>query len=185
MGESSERVSVDQSVTSLLDWVPQYLINGLLLRNGRNLNINTRHCDKPILRHIKILTPPACTPEYADGINRPGDLESRLDGRRKLCLSFCPVSNAANNAGQNQSAKAATLPFEEALKKLESIVETMESGDLPLESLLAKYEEGTHLARICQTKLAEAELKIQQLEKNAAGEMKLESLSPEASERQL
>ncbi len=59
------------------------------------------------------------------------------------------------------------------MQKLEAIVEAMESGDLPLETLLAKYEEGTKLARICQTKLAEAELKIQQLEKSAAGEMTL------------
>ena len=68
------------------------------------------------------------------------------------------------------------LPFEEALKKLEGVVEAMESGDLPLESLLAKYEEGARLVKICQEKLAEAELKIQQLEKNALGEMKLKPL---------
>jgi exodeoxyribonuclease VII small subunit len=94
------------------------------------------------------------------------------------------VPNAANNVGQSKPAKAGSLPFEEALKKLEAIVETMESEDLPLEALLAKYEEGTQLTRICQEKLAEAELKIQQLEKNAAGEMKLQALSPEVPERQ-
>ena len=65
------------------------------------------------------------------------------------------------------------MPFEEALKKLEAIVSAMEGEDLPLETLLAKYEEGTRLAKACQDKLAEAELKIQQLEKTAAGEMKL------------
>ena len=70
-------------------------------------------------------------------------------------------------------AKAGNLAFEEALKKLEAIVEAMESQDLPLEALLAKYEEGTRLAKMCQNKLTEADLKIQQLEKNAAGEMKL------------
>jgi exodeoxyribonuclease VII small subunit len=74
------------------------------------------------------------------------------------------------------------LPFEEAVKKLESIVEAMESGDLPLESLLAKYEEGMKLAKVCHEKLAEAEVKIQQLEKTAAGEMKLKALSPDLSE---
>ena len=52
----------------------------------------------------------------------------------------------------------------------------MESQDLPLESLLARYEEGTRLAQICQEKLAEAELKIQQLEKNSAGEFKLKPM---------
>ena len=70
-----------------------------------------------------------------------------------------------------------TVPFEDALKKLEEIVETMESDELPLETLLAKYEEGTRLARICQEKLSEAEVKIQQLEKNAAGELKLKPLA--------
>jgi exodeoxyribonuclease VII small subunit len=81
------------------------------------------------------------------------------------------VPNPSKGAGQNNPAK--NPPFEEALKKLESLVEVMESGDLPLETLLAKYEEGAKLVKICQEKLAEAELKIQQLEKNVAGEMKL------------
>ena len=74
------------------------------------------------------------------------------------------------------------MPFEEALKKLEGIVEAMESDELPLETLIAKYEEGSKLAKICQEKLAEAELKIQQLEKAAGGELKLKPLSPELSE---
>ena len=52
----------------------------------------------------------------------------------------------------------------------------MESDELPLETLLARYEEGMRLVKICQEKLAEAELKIQQLEKNAAGELKLKPL---------
>ena len=68
-------------------------------------------------------------------------------------------------------------PFEEALKKLESIVEAMEGDELPLETLLARFEEGTRLVQICQAKLAEAEVKIQQLEKNAAGEIELKPLA--------
>ena len=90
-----------------------------------------------------------------------------------------PVPNPSKGAGQNP---AKHLPFEDALKKLEGIVETMESGDLPLETLLAKYEEGTRLVKVCQEKLAEAELKIQQLEKNAAGELKLKPLSTDSAE---
>jgi exodeoxyribonuclease VII small subunit len=87
------------------------------------------------------------------------------------------VPSAPKNAGQANPAKAGSLPFEEALKKLETIVTAMEAEDLPLETLLAKYEEGTRLAKLCQEKLAEAELRIQQLEKTAAGEMKLKSLA--------
>jgi exodeoxyribonuclease VII small subunit len=96
-------------------------------------------------------------------------------------FSFSVVPSAPKNAGQNNPAKAGTPPFEEALKKLETIVETMESEDLTLETLLAKYEEGRRLCGICQEKLAEAELKIQQLEKNAAGEMQLKPLTPGVS----
>jgi exodeoxyribonuclease VII small subunit len=83
----------------------------------------------------------------------------------------------SRNAGQNNPVKADNLPFEEALKKLESIVEAMESEELPLETLLGKYEQGTRLAKVCQDKLAEAELKIQELEKGAAGELKLKPLA--------
>ena len=90
------------------------------------------------------------------------------------------MPNPTKGAGHSNPAKSP--PFEEALKKLEGIVETMESGELPLEALLARYEEGVRLLKICQEKLAEAELKIQQLEKNAAGDLKLKPLSPDLSE---
>ena len=74
----------------------------------------------------------------------------------------------------------ANLPFEEALKRLEGIVESMENDDLPLEALLSKYEEGTRLAQSCQARLTEAEVKIQQLERKANGQFALKSLSPGA-----
>ncbi len=77
------------------------------------------------------------------------------------------------------------MAFEDALKKLESIVEEMESGELPLESLVAKFEEGTRLAKICQDKLGEAESKIKALEKNAAGEAVLKPWSPGEPETNL
>ena len=91
------------------------------------------------------------------------------------------MPNAPKSAGPANPAKA-SVPFEEALQKLESIVEAMESGDLPLEGLLARYEEGMKLATLCQEKLADAEVKIQQLEKTVVGEMKLKPLSAELSE---
>jgi exodeoxyribonuclease VII small subunit len=69
------------------------------------------------------------------------------------------------------------MAFEEAVKKLETIVEEMEGGELPLESMLARFEEGTRLVKVCQAKLEEAELKIQRLEKNAAGELSVKPVS--------
>jgi exodeoxyribonuclease VII small subunit len=88
------------------------------------------------------------------------------------------MSNAEKSGGEPK-LKTPVLPFEEALQKLESIVEAMESGDLPLEALLARFEEGTRLAQVCQAKLAEAELKIQKLEKTAAGDAVLKPLKIE------
>lgn len=74
------------------------------------------------------------------------------------------------------------LPFEEALKRLEGIVDSMENDDLPLEKLLSRYEEGTRLAQSCQARLAEAEVKIQQLERKASGQFSLKPLAAETTE---
>jgi exodeoxyribonuclease VII small subunit len=59
--------------------------------------------------------------------------------------------------------KTDTISFEDALGRLESIIESMESGDTPLADLVAKFEEGSTLLKVCQTKLKEAELKIEKL----------------------
>ena len=81
------------------------------------------------------------------------------------------------NSSKPASLAKSQLPFEEALQKLETVVEAMESDDLPLETLIQRYEEGVKLAQACQAKLAEAELKISQLEKSG-GEFKLKPLQP-------
>ncbi len=79
--------------------------------------------------------------------------------------------------GAGPEVAAENLPFEHALGKLETIVEAMESDELPLEMLLARFEEGTRLVRLCQARLAEAELKIQQLEKQPDGSLTLKPIS--------
>jgi exodeoxyribonuclease VII small subunit len=89
------------------------------------------------------------------------------------------VANSSRNLATKDAGKAGSVPFEEALQKLESIVEAMESEELPLDSLLAKYEEGTRLAKACQDKLSEADHKIRQLDKTSAGEMKLTPMEAE------
>ena len=88
------------------------------------------------------------------------------------------MPNAPKDQGHENPPKTGNhLPFEEALKKLETIVEQMESDDLPLDTLLARYEEGRRLSAICQEKLAAAEVRIQQLEQTASGDLKLKPLS--------
>ncbi|RCW65413.1 exodeoxyribonuclease VII small subunit [Saliterribacillus persicus] len=55
------------------------------------------------------------------------------------------------------------LSFEEALERLEEIVEKMEEGDIPLEAALDYYSEGANLSKICHNKLTKAEKKMQQI----------------------
>ncbi|MBW1698251.1 MAG: exodeoxyribonuclease VII small subunit [Deltaproteobacteria bacterium] len=54
----------------------------------------------------------------------------------------------------------ATKTFEDAMKELEQIVQELESGDLPLEKALKKFEDGVELSKFCSRKLDETEKKI-------------------------
>lgn len=67
------------------------------------------------------------------------------------------------------SDKIAKLTFEAALTKLETIVDSMEQGEVPLAELLAKYEEGSKLLKVCESRLKDAELKIEKLKKTRDG----------------
>ena len=67
------------------------------------------------------------------------------------------------------SDKTAKLSFEAALTKLETIVDSMEQGEVPLAELLAKYEEGSKLLKVCEGRLKDAELKIEKLKKAKDG----------------
>lgn len=73
----------------------------------------------------------------------------------------------------------AEIKFEDALKKLEKIVESLENGDIQLEESLAKYEEGVELASICQKRLEGAKKKIELLIKTKDGKFKLEPFEGE------
>ncbi len=64
--------------------------------------------------------------------------------------------------------------FEDSLKKLETIVERLETGDLPLEDSLKLFEEGVGLSAACKQKLDAAEGKVQMLVKQRDGSLKTE-----------
>ena len=61
--------------------------------------------------------------------------------------------------------------FEAALSRLEEIVAELESGELALEQSLKLFEEGVKLARICNSRLEEAERKVEVLLKDKNGKM--------------
>ena len=72
---------------------------------------------------------------------------------------LCPVN----------SKPKAEPSFEEALGRLEAIVESMESGEVPLAELIARFEEGGKLLQVCESRLKDAELKIELLKKQKDG----------------
>ena len=69
--------------------------------------------------------------------------------------------------------------LEKSLTDLEALVEELESGDLPLDQAMKKFEEGIKLTRGCQAALKEAEQKVEILMKTAAGEDALEAFDPD------
>jgi len=63
-----------------------------------------------------------------------------------------------------------SIDLEKSLSELETIVEELESGDLPLEKAMQKFEQGIKLTRGCQAALKDAEQKVEILMKSAGGE---------------
>ena len=74
--------------------------------------------------------------------------------------------------------REAELNFEGAMDRLERIVEQMESGKLPLEDLIVRYEEGMNLVKVCQERLAKAEQKIEIIARNSAGKTIIKDFEP-------
>ena len=60
---------------------------------------------------------------------------------------------------------AKELKFEEMMKKLEGIVSDLESGEMPLEESLKRYEDGVRLLRLCRKRLDETKRKVEILVK--------------------
>lgn len=76
----------------------------------------------------------------------------------------------------------AELKFEEALKKLEKIVEDLERGDLSLDEALKKYQDGIELSSACSQRLDNAKKKIDILIKNKKGELELKPFQEDKSD---
>jgi exodeoxyribonuclease VII small subunit len=66
-------------------------------------------------------------------------------------------------------AKKKSDLFEDALKKLQDLVEKLEKGDLPLEEAMECFSEGIRTAQFCHKKLEEADNKVQMLLKDQQG----------------
>jgi len=73
-----------------------------------------------------------------------------------------------------KAKQEAALSFEDSMKRLDEIVEQLEEDKLPLDKMIALYEEGVSLARACGEKLEAAEQKVKLIAKKAGGGIALE-----------
>ena len=80
-------------------------------------------------------------------------------------------------AGGRRTVKDKEPTFEDSLRRLERIIETLEGGDLPLEDSLRLYEEGVALTRLCAGRLDEAQRRIEALTRAGDG-LKLAPFDP-------
>ena len=75
-----------------------------------------------------------------------------------------------HSISENLMSSAKKFNLEKALGDLEELVEELESGDLPLEKAMKKFEDGIKLTRGCQSALKDAEQKVEILLKDAGSE---------------
>lgn len=68
------------------------------------------------------------------------------------------------------AAPVDSLSFEDALRELEAIVETLEQGRGSLDDAIAAYERGAALKKHCQKKLEEARLKVEKIKLDENGQ---------------
>ncbi len=78
----------------------------------------------------------------------------------------------------------AEMKFEDGLKRLEKIVEELESGNISLDDSLEKYEEGIRLSKACSKKLEIARKKVEILLKSEDGSAKLETFNEKMPEEE-
>ncbi|MDA0738046.1 MAG: exodeoxyribonuclease VII small subunit [Nitrospirae bacterium] len=73
----------------------------------------------------------------------------------------------------------AAIKFEDALSRLETIVNELEKGDLPLDGSLKIFEEGIKLSKTCLKMLDDAERKVEILVQETGGKTRLQAFSVE------
>ena len=70
---------------------------------------------------------------------------------------------------KDANGDVAAMPFEKALAELETIVQKLERGDVPLEESVAIYERGEALKRRCEELLRQAEARVDKITLDASG----------------
>ena len=91
--------------------------------------------------------------------------------------SHYPDNRSMTKNTKNMPDDIAALSFEDALSELEGIVKRIEDGKSKLDDAVKAYERGTWLRIHCETKLREAQARIEQISPNIDGSVTLKPFS--------
>ena len=91
-----------------------------------------------------------------------------------------PAKATAGGAGELQAPPDKPESLEQAMETLEAILAEMESGDLPLEELIGRFEKGVGLVKFCRQRLESAEKRIEIVTNQLDGSLSLEEFRTEA-----
>ena len=95
-------------------------------------------------------------------------------------LPVAYASTRIDTPGNTAMSDKKTINLEKSLAELEQLVEELESGDLPLDKAMKKFEQGIKLTRNCQTALKEAEQKVEILLQSTGGEGALQDFEQDS-----
>ena len=102
---------------------------------------------------------------------------------------MCSMSNGTELRNYNREADSmentkddSSTSFETALQELQAIVDRMEKGDQSLEQSLEDFERGINIARECQERLKQAELRVKMLVEKSDGSHEEKPFEPEQSD---
>ena len=103
-------------------------------------------------------------------------MKSIQERQLTLVNGTCSVHGSVEHFRVDSKSMTAkkNINLEKSLADLEALVEELESGDLPLDKAMKKFEEGIKLTRGCQAALKDAEQKVEILLKSAGGEESME-----------
>lgn len=94
------------------------------------------------------------------------------------------MSTTSQQTSQSQSIEQQETPvddFEKSIGELETLVESLENGDVSLKEALDQFERGVNLSQRCQAMLQSAELRIEQLTSDSSDEQITQPTTDESS----
>jgi exodeoxyribonuclease VII small subunit len=111
--------------------------------------------------------PPLRAPPRLRGFGRAARQRLKCPTLQRKAVSMPKAPSPTSSPAAESGAPALPATYEEAMRELEQLVVRLESGELPLEQLLAAYQRGAELMQFCHGRLEAVESQIKMLDGSA------------------